>query len=137
MNWLALIALAEKYGPTLQWIWKAASSNDDFNSKIETVLPQIATYAVEIATQFFPDTAAAVQKVAGSVLTLNTQFVRYAQQACNVVLKLDPPLEVDGMYGPKTRAAVKQLQTQLGLMADGIFGKVTEAAVQKLQLPGL
>ena len=36
---------------------------------------------------------------------------------------------VDGIYGPKTKAAVKSFQKKNGLTADGIVGKKTAAAL--------
>ncbi len=135
MNWLALIPLFLKYGPILEQLWAIATSNEDYISKVEQLLPSVAKYAVEIANQFFPGQAAVVSAVASTALVFNTKLVMYAQQACNLVL--DSKLEVDGMYGPKTKAAVIALQKHLGLTADGIFGKITEAAIKKLNLPGL
>lgn len=40
-------------------------------------------------------------------------------------------LTVDGQYGPKTQAAVKQLQSQLGITADGIVGPQTTKALNE------
>lgn len=37
----------------------------------------------------------------------------------------------DGLYGPKTRAAVKKFQRSAGLKVDGIAGPVTRAAIQQ------
>jgi peptidoglycan hydrolase-like protein with peptidoglycan-binding domain len=39
----------------------------------------------------------------------------------------NPPLEVDGDFGPRTEAAVKQFQERSGLKADGIYGPQTAA----------
>lgn len=136
MNWLSLIGLFIKYGPVLEQLWNAVTSNEDYVTKVESLLPQVAQYAVQIAQEFFPNAAPAVQKIAGTALTFNTQLVKYAQQACNLLLTPSPNLAVDGMYGPHTHAAVKTLQQQLGLTADGVFGKLTQAAVAKA-LPGL
>ena len=137
MNWLSIIPLYLKYGSVVQWIWNAATSNQDFITKVEQLLPAVANVANQIATEFFPDAAPLVAKITTTALTFNTALVEYAQRACNALLKDDPPLEVDGMYGPLTKEAVTKLQTQLGLTADGIFGKITEAAVKKLNLPAL
>ncbi len=137
MNWLAIIPLYLKYGSVVQWIWNAATSNQDFLTKVEQLLPAVAGVANQIATEFFPTAAPAVAKFTSTALMFNTELVKYAQQACNLVLKDVTPLEVDGMYGPLTKEAVTKLQMQLGLTADGIFGKITEAAVKKLNLPGL
>jgi hypothetical protein len=130
MNWLALIALAEKYGPIISGLWNLATSNADYVAKIEAALPQVAKYAVEIATEFFPGSAPGAQVIAGTVLTLNSDFVRYVQQACNSLV--GSGLEVDGMYGPKTAAAVKVLQAKIGVAVDGLYGKLTDAAAKPL-----
>lgn len=146
MNWFALIPLLLQYGPQIQQavqsIWATATSNEDFIAKFEKALPQAAAVANQIATVFFPQASPQVGQIAATVLTFNKQFVTYVQRACNLaaekgIITLDKPLVVDGVYGPATHAAVKEVQTHLGLTADGIFGKLTQAAVQKLNLPGL
>ncbi len=141
MNWFALLPLILQYGPStvaaIEQIWATATTNGDFVTKLEQELPQVASLANTIAKAFFPNAAPAVAQIAVTALTVNKKLVAYAQQACNLVLSPTPPLVVDGIYGPKTAAAVKQLQGQLGLTADGIFGKLSQAAVAKLNLPGL
>jgi peptidoglycan hydrolase-like protein with peptidoglycan-binding domain len=41
------------------------------------------------------------------------------------------PLEADGVYGPKTEAAVKRFQKAIGLTVDGIVGPKTFAALEE------
>lgn len=41
------------------------------------------------------------------------------------------PLEIDGIYGPKTAAAVARFQRQSGLVEDGIYGPKTELALYR------
>ena len=56
--------------------------------------------------------------------------VRYIQNALNPVrrgAKEIPPLDVDGMFGPRTENAVKAFQKYYGLGVDGVVGPLTWA----------
>jgi murein L,D-transpeptidase YcbB/YkuD len=44
----------------------------------------------------------------------------------------NPPLNVDGIFGPKTEAAVKAFQESHGLAQDGIVGPITWGALQNI-----
>jgi len=46
-----------------------------------------------------------------------------------------PKSEQDGIFGPKTEAAVKKLQQSQGIKVDGIVGPETRGAIAKLQAP--
>jgi hypothetical protein len=46
-----------------------------------------------------------------------------------------PESEQDGIFGPKTEAAVKKLQQSQGIKVDGIVGPETRGAIAKLQAP--
>ena len=46
-----------------------------------------------------------------------------------------PESEQDGMFGPKTEAAVKKLQQSQGIKVDGIVGPETRATIEKLAKP--
>lgn len=61
--------------------------------------------------------------------------VKILQKALND-LGAEPPLIVDGRYGPLTRQAVKAFQLAAGITVDGVAGPVTEAAI-KLRLDTL
>lgn len=47
----------------------------------------------------------------------NLTGAKWVQASLNVVLHLNPPLKVDGSYGRKTNAAVRQFREQVGLPA--------------------
>ncbi|MEW2067472.1 peptidoglycan-binding protein [Streptomyces sp. NPDC007346] len=51
-----------------------------------------------------------------------------SQQKAVNSLGYTPPLDVDGITGPKTVAGIKWLQAKVGVAADGIWGPATEAA---------
>ena len=43
------------------------------------------------------------------------------------------PGSTDGVFGPKTEAAVKQAQERCGVAADGIWGPGSQAAFDKMK----
>lgn len=55
----------------------------------------------------------------------------WLQAALNDILKLDPPLAVDGSYGRRTKAAIFEFQQMAKLTIDGLAGPVTIAALEK------
>lgn len=55
--------------------------------------------------------------------------VQQLQQILNRLIAAQPPLRVDGIFGPKTHARVVTFQTQARLTADGIVGPQTNRAL--------
>jgi hypothetical protein len=55
--------------------------------------------------------------------------VKQLQQA--LVKAGQSPGAVDGVYGPKTEAAVKAFQTSAGITADGVYGPETKKALEQ------
>lgn len=43
------------------------------------------------------------------------------------------PGSADGIFGPKTEAAVKQVQERCGVAADGIWGPASQAAFDEMK----
>jgi lysozyme family protein len=58
--------------------------------------------------------------------------VRTAQRAYNNLYKLQPPLDVDGYEGPKTKDATKRFQQEHGLLPDGLIGPNTLSKIAEL-----
>ncbi len=54
------------------------------------------------------------------------------QKALNVAVSLLPKLKVDGIFGPKTHARVKEFQSSGHLALDGVVGPLTWAALAPL-----
>jgi peptidoglycan hydrolase-like protein with peptidoglycan-binding domain len=55
--------------------------------------------------------------------------VRYLQEVLNLLIRTPPPLQVDGIFGPKTKTRVVQFQRTSGLVPDGIVGPLTTKAL--------
>lgn len=60
--------------------------------------------------------------------TSNSEVIKQVQAKLNS-LGQDPPLVVDGAYGPKSKAAVLAYQQSHGLTADGVVGPQTIASL--------
>ena len=66
---------------------------------------------------------------AGAIGAFDPNVTKWLQDALNKLVKPSPKLEVDGIYGPKTVAALEALQQSLGLKVDGLAGQLTQAAI--------
>jgi peptidoglycan hydrolase-like protein with peptidoglycan-binding domain len=55
--------------------------------------------------------------------------VRRCQEILNRLITVQPPLRVDGIFGPKTRDRVMAFQRQSNLAPDGIVGPKTNRAL--------
>jgi peptidoglycan hydrolase-like protein with peptidoglycan-binding domain len=59
------------------------------------------------------------------------QEVKQLQDVLNTIRATQPPLQSDGIFGPKTQAAVRAFKQRVGLTTDGIVGPVTSDALLK------
>ena len=90
-------------------------------------LQQIVPLLTQLGTSTFPglppDTAATA-----AATTLDVNGVKWTQMALNL---LNGSLEIDGVYGPATRAAVTKFQSANNLEADGWAGTKTTDALRE------
>lgn len=123
-----LMQLAPKIAEALS----TTTTNASTISKIRAVAPTIAPFLEQIGAQLFPAAQPWLHILGGALATYSPDLTKWLQNALNEILKLDPPLVIDGAYGPKTTAAVKRVQTMLGIAPDGIAGQVTQAGIEGL-----
>jgi len=82
-----------------------------------------------IGKSMFPDIDEKFAPAAAATTMFDPIRVKWLQTALNI-LGTNPPLEVDGEYGPMTKDAVLQFQKAHDLVADGWAGDLTHAALQ-------
>ena len=83
----------------------------------------------EIGKQKFPSIDARLAPGAAASTMFDPIRIKWLQTALNA-LGANPPLDVDGEYGPMTQDAILQFQKAHDLAADGWAGDVTHAALQ-------
>lgn len=127
---LGYIQLAVQYGPTIKSIIDEATSNDEIVTKVTSLAPTVGSMVADLGAKLFPHSTSALQTVGAAIAAFDPNTTKWLQKSLNQMLALSPALDVDGIYGAKTQAAVSQLQTKLGLQVDGIAGKITQAAIQ-------
>jgi hypothetical protein len=92
--------------------------------------PGILDFLRKVGSTIWPNLSEHNQVQAAAMAVYDPDYVRGVQKAL-VKLGLLGSNEVDGYYGPKTKAAVTKFQTDYSVNpADGWAGKVTNAALQ-------
>ncbi len=89
------------------------------------LLPLLA----QIGKQMFPTIDDSLAPAAAASTMFDPIRIKWIQTALNAI-GANPPLDVDGEYGPMTTEAVLQFQKAQGLVADGWAGDTTHAALQ-------
>jgi peptidoglycan hydrolase-like protein with peptidoglycan-binding domain len=90
-------------------------------------LQQILPLLTQIGTTTFPGLPADKAPTAAAT-TLDINGVKWTQTALKLLL--DPALDVDGVYGSATKAAVTKFQTANNLEVDGVAGTKTADALR-------
>lgn len=116
-----------------------AKSNEDIITKIGSLAPDVAAFVKFMGETLFPQVKPELQQAAAAIAIFGRDFVKGAQMTLNIVSPLlglpAPNLVVDGISGPKTRAATMAAQKALAergwtdLLADGFFGFKTRDAI--------
>ncbi len=129
MDWFTIIPLVIRYGPIIKDIIDEATSNDDIVTKIKKLAGPLAPLLEQIGGQMFPAAKPALHIAAAAMSSFDPSVTKWVQGSLNLVLAPSPNLTVDGIAGPKTRAAIVQFQTQMDLDVDGWAGVLTQAAL--------
>ncbi len=128
-NILNIIQLVVGLAPSIKAIYDAATTNSGVVDEIKKLSNPVATLLQQIGQEFFPKANPTIAIVGGLIAAFDPNTTKWLQGALNTLLALNPPLVVDGQYGPKTKTAVEQMQVKLGLVVDGLAGKLTQAAI--------
>lgn len=129
MNTFAIIQLLLGSASSIKAVYDAATSNKSVVDEITALSKPVADLLTRFGQEFFPKANPTIALVGGVIAAFDPNTTKWLQGSLNVLLSPSPSLAVDGQYGPKTRAAVEQLQTKLGLTVDGLAGKLTQAAI--------
>lgn len=133
---LSFAGVADKIKPLISQALSGASLDTMARSVLSSgVINTIET----LAEHLFPNLAPELRLAAGVVASYNHDKTIWLQQALNAILGADlaKPLDVDGIYGPATVAAVELFQQKtVGLAVDGWAYRITtpliEAALAKV-----
>jgi peptidoglycan hydrolase-like protein with peptidoglycan-binding domain len=132
-NILGIIQMVVGFAPTIKAIYDAATSNAGVVDEIKKLSAPLATLLEQIGAEFFPRANPTIAIVGGLIAAFDPNTAKWLQGSINVLEKAwgwtDAPLVTDGLYGPKTKAAVERVQVKLGLVVDGLAGKLTQAAI--------
>ncbi len=130
MDWMTLIPVIVSAASTIKSIIDVANSNEEIITKIKDAVPQLARLLGEYGSKLFPKVSPELQVAAAAMAAFDPNITKWIQGSLNALVDPSPALVVDGIYGPKTRAAVETVQAKLGLEVDGWAGQLTQAAIQ-------
>jgi Putative peptidoglycan binding domain len=124
------IPLIVEYGGRIKEIVATATSNADMATKIKALGGPVGNLLADIARLMFPNVESQLQ-IAAAATTWDPTYTRRLQDTLNKYLTPSPNLDVDGAYGPATKAAVELAQAKLGIDVDGWAGKDTKKGLEQ------
>lgn len=136
MNFAPLIKLLPylpQIGSLIPFVQRIISRGFSINGIIEDLKelnnPHLIEWLKQNGAIWFPAVRDELQAAAGAI-TYAPDYVMRVQKLLNQVVSPSPNLDVDGLIGAKTKAAVGAYQQAKGLVVDGFPGDNTVAALQ-------
>lgn len=123
---LPIIFRAINAAPQIQ---EAIRMGTPIDKAVELNARDLLPLFAQIGKEMFPAINEKFAAAAAASTMLDPIRVKWIQTALNAV-GANPPLDVDGEYGPMTTEAVLQFQKAQGLVNDGWAGDTTHAALQ-------
>jgi len=123
---LPIIFRAINAAPQIQ---QAIRMGTPIDKAVELNARDLLPLLAQIGKQKFPTIDDRLAPAAAASTMFDPIRIKWIQTALNAI-GANPPLEVDGEYGPMTTEAVLQFQKAQGLVADGWAGDTTHAALQ-------
>ena len=153
LNWLTvLLPLAVQFAgmiPAIANAWNTATGNS--LQKVATTVtatasPALLTQLEQMGASAFPNLSPTLHAAAAALLAAesHTGAVAWLQSALNIAESAgfvafegnasgpNSALIVDGMFGPRTQAAVLALQAKMGVPTTGMFADAEVSALQAL-----
>jgi peptidoglycan hydrolase-like protein with peptidoglycan-binding domain len=134
---ISLIPALVQLIPTITSLWTRSSGNG--LTKIAAVVQQtpIAKTLADIGAAMFPTLSPELHAAAAALVHAHPDNTAYVQDTLNFIqstgyIHFGDPLDVDGSWGPKTKAAVMALQAKLGVPATGFFVDAEYSALSVL-----
>jgi peptidoglycan hydrolase-like protein with peptidoglycan-binding domain len=137
---ISAIQIAIQFGGAIKSVIDVANSNPEIVKGIKNLSPLVSSMLEYIGGKLFPNAKEELKIAAGAMAAFDPNVTKWVQGALNTLVTPSPNLDVDGIYGPMTKAAVEKFQTDHKLTADGWAGTITRAAIDailtaKLNLP--
>lgn len=132
INWLSIVPLLMQYGPKVKtWIDIGLPIFNTLRQEGVPASQKIITVLQQVGGELFPALKDPIKEVAAAADALfNPHGTMWIQTSLNTLIKSG--LDVDGDYGPATKAAVTNFQTANQPAAgpiDGWAGRKTQAVL--------
>lgn len=107
--------------PSIKSAYDSAAGNT--LQKVQAALPaKLVNELANVGGQLFPNLSPELHAAAAALIIAHPNAVAYVQDALNIIastgyfqLPNNQQLAVDGIYGPKTRAAIQAFETKVGI----------------------